>query len=304
MSKAQSLKTLIVDDQLTIRALLRAGLKQLGISELLEAVDGEDALRVMLKEPEPPKLIISDFNMPNIDGLQLLRAVRAHPPLSKIAFIMLTGQADRDLVMKAKESGVNNYLIKPFSVETLRAKIEGGGGIASLTVAASRVREKCINIVQGEQAILSDPDAVLSTLLGSCVAACLRDPVAGVGGMNHFLLPGDQFDTGGGGAERHGVHAMELLVNGLLRRGAARSRLEAKLFGGARIMSGLTDIGEKNATFAERFLRAEKISVVGGSLRATGGGGSSSGQSPAVRDRSCSLPPRRKKCTSKRAVAS
>ena len=124
MSKAQSLKTLIVDDQLTIRALLRAGLKQLGISELLEAVDGEDALRVMLKEPEPPKLIISDFNMPNIDGLQLLRAVRAHPPLSKIAFIMLTGQADRDLVMKAKESGVNNYLIKPFSVETLRAKIE------------------------------------------------------------------------------------------------------------------------------------------------------------------------------------
>ena len=85
--------------------------------------------------------------------------------------------------------------------------------------------------------------------------------------MNHFLLPGDQFDAGGGGAERHGVHAMELLVNGLLRRGAVRSRLEAKLFGGARIMSGLTDIGEKNATFAERFLRAEKIPVVGGSLR-------------------------------------
>ena len=124
MSKAQDLKTLIVDDQLTIRSLLRAGLRQLGISELLEAVDGEDALRTMLKEAEPPKLIISDYNMPNLDGLDLLRAVRKHPPFSKISFIMLTGQADRDLVLKAKECGVNNYLIKPFSVETLKSKIE------------------------------------------------------------------------------------------------------------------------------------------------------------------------------------
>ena len=139
-----------------------------------------------------------------------------------------------------------------------------------MTHALLGTRERSTNIVQGEQAILSDPDAVLSTLLGSCVAACLRDPLAGVGGMNHFLLPGDQFDTSpgsGGRAERHGVHAMELLVNGLLRRGAHRSRLEAKLFGGARILSGLTDIGEQNATFAERFLRAERIPIVGGSLR-------------------------------------
>ena len=124
MTKAESIKTLIVDDQQTIRALLRAGLRQLGISDLVEAVDGEDALRTMLGEAKLPKLIISDYNMPNIDGLQLLRAVRKHPPLSGVAFIMLTGQADRDLVLKAKECGVNNYLIKPFSVETLRTKIE------------------------------------------------------------------------------------------------------------------------------------------------------------------------------------
>ena len=124
MSKAQSLKTLIVDDQMTIRSLLRAGLRQLGITDLLEAVDGEDALKTMLKEQSPPKLIISDYNMPNIDGLGLLRAVRKHPPFKDIAFIMLTGQADRDLVLKAKESGVNNYLIKPFSVESLKSKIE------------------------------------------------------------------------------------------------------------------------------------------------------------------------------------
>ena len=126
-------------------------------------------------------------------------------------------------------------------------------------------RPRCTNIVQGEQAILSDPEAVLSTLLGSCVAACLRDPVAGVGGMNHFLLPGNEGAISG--AEREGVHAMELLVNGLLCRGAQRSRLEAKLFGGARMLKGLTDVGELNATFAERFLRDEGIVVVGGSLR-------------------------------------
>ena len=131
-------------------------------------------------------------------------------------------------------------------------------------------RPRCTHIVQGEQAILSDPEAVLSTLLGSCVAACLRDPAAGVGGMNHFLLPGTRFASGpdvDAGSERFGVHAMELLVNGLLSRGALRSRLEAKLFGGARMMKGLTDVGELNATFAERFLRAEGIPIVGGSLR-------------------------------------
>lgn len=132
-------------------------------------------------------------------------------------------------------------------------------------MTASLSRPRCTHIVQGEQAILSDPEAVLSTLLGSCVAACLRDPVAGVGGMNHFLLPGNEGSISG--AEREGVHAMELLVNGLLCRGAQRSRLEAKLFGGARMLKGLTDVGELNASFAERFLRAERIVVVGGSLR-------------------------------------
>ncbi len=131
-------------------------------------------------------------------------------------------------------------------------------------------RETRIHIVQGEQHVANDPAAVLSTLLGSCVAACVRDPAAGVGGMNHFLLPGeDRGDDArrGGNAMRYGVHAMELLLNDLLRRGAQRSRLEAKLFGGARMMKGLTDVGELNASFAERFLHAEGIPVVGGSLR-------------------------------------
>lgn len=126
---------------------------------------------------------------------------------------------------------------------------------------------KRIHIVQGEQYVTDDPDVMLTTLLGSCIAACIRDPVAGVGGMNHFLLPGSRTVGPDGLARRHGVHAMELLVNALLSHGARRERLEAKLFGGARLIDGLTDVGRQNADFAEQFLRDEGIRHVGGSLR-------------------------------------
>ncbi|WP_414692437.1 chemotaxis protein CheD [Phenylobacterium sp.] len=128
-----------------------------------------------------------------------------------------------------------------------------------------------VHIVQGEQYVSEDPSIVISTLLGSCVAACLRDPVARVGGMNHFLLPGA--DTARGECENIGigVHAMELLVNALLAHGARRERIEAKLFGGACVVAGLTSVGEKNARFAEEFLRREGIQHVGGSLRGDSG---------------------------------
>lgn len=123
-----------------------------------------------------------------------------------------------------------------------------------------------INLVQGDYHVTGDPAAVLTTLLGSCVAACLRDAVAGIGGMNHFLLPnGDGFAERD--MQRYGVHAMELLVNGLLRQGARRDRLEARLFGGGRLHAQLADIGGTNAAFAEEFLRREGIAHVGGSLR-------------------------------------
>jgi chemotaxis protein CheD len=123
-----------------------------------------------------------------------------------------------------------------------------------------------VNIVQGEYYVTDDPDVVLTTLLGSCVAACIRDPVARVGGMNHFLLPGPEQRSDASEAERYGVHLMELLVNGLLQRGGRKERLEAKLFGGARTLEGLSDIGARNAAFAERFLKNEEISLVGASL--------------------------------------
>jgi chemotaxis protein CheD len=128
--------------------------------------------------------------------------------------------------------------------------------------------ERKINIVQGENCVDDNPNTVITTILGSCIAACIWDGVAGLGGMNHFLLPGDgKHRQPGGDAMRFGVHAMELLLNGLLQRGAMKSRMRAKLFGGARMIKGLTDIGELNATFAERFLREEGVSLVGGSLR-------------------------------------
>ena len=122
-----------------------------------------------------------------------------------------------------------------------------------------------IHVVQGQYRISDDPNAVLSTILGSCVAACVRDPVARVGGMNHFLLPGEQERERVMQAERYGVHLMELLVNELLKRGARRDRLEAKLFGGAQMIEGLVDIGGMNAGFAERFLTNEGITYIGGS---------------------------------------
>lgn len=131
---------------------------------------------------------------------------------------------------------------------------------------SAAVADRKIHIIQGEFYVTTDPSVMVTTVLGSCVAACLRDPLAGIGGMNHFLLPGDLDRSSATEAERYGVHLMELLVNGLLQQGARRERLEAKLFGGARTMRGLSDIGKLNASFADRFLRNEGIKRVGGSL--------------------------------------
>jgi len=123
MPAASAISVLVVDDQQTIRSLVRTGLQQLGFKDIREASDGEAALRQLLTQPV--HLIISDYNMPKLDGLGLLRAVRAHGPLQKIAFIMLTGRADSDLVQRAVQFGVNNYLVKPFTVQILKEKIEG-----------------------------------------------------------------------------------------------------------------------------------------------------------------------------------
>ena len=119
-------------------------------------------------------------------------------------------------------------------------------------------------IGQGEFAIDGGDCAVISTLLGSCVSACLWDPSRGIGGMNHVLFT----DNNANAAEvfGHGVNGMELLINGLLRLGAQRHRLQAKVFGGAKMLSGLSDEGARNGAFVIDFLAAEGIVHLGGDL--------------------------------------
>jgi two-component system chemotaxis response regulator CheY len=116
------MNVLIVDDQVSLRSLVRTGLQQLGFKEIREAPDGEEGLRAILTRPT--HLVISDYNMPKLDGLGLLRAIRSHEPIRTTAFIMLTGRADKELVARAVQFGVNNYLVKPFTVANLKDKIE------------------------------------------------------------------------------------------------------------------------------------------------------------------------------------
>lgn len=122
MTAAASLNTLVVDDQQTMRALVRNGLQELGVREIGEAFDGEEGLRQLLVGKF--NLVITDFNMPKLDGLGLLRAIRAHAPLKATAVIMLTGRADKELVQRAVQFGVNNFLVKPFTIAQLKGKIE------------------------------------------------------------------------------------------------------------------------------------------------------------------------------------
>ena len=127
MPAPSAITTLVVDDQLTRRALIRASLQQIGITEIRESIDGEEGLRALVSRPA--HLVISDFNMPKLDGLGLLRAVRAYEPIKNMAFIMLTGRADLDLVARARQFGVNNYLVKPFTTATLKEKIQEVFGV-------------------------------------------------------------------------------------------------------------------------------------------------------------------------------
>ncbi len=122
MPTASAIRALIVDDQLTSRALIRDGLQQLGIVDIEMAADGEQGLKVMMQKPA--HLIISDLNMPKLDGIGFLRAIRANPPTKNAAFIMLTGRGDRELIETAAKCGVNNYLVKPFTMPMLKGAIE------------------------------------------------------------------------------------------------------------------------------------------------------------------------------------
>jgi two-component system chemotaxis response regulator CheY len=122
MPLAADLKIMVVDDQFSVRQMTRLTLRELGIRNIHESENGKEALQKI--GAQPPDLVISDYNMPEMDGLAFLRAVRGHETMSKLPFIMLTGRGDRELVVKAAQAGVNNYLVKPFSAAALREKIE------------------------------------------------------------------------------------------------------------------------------------------------------------------------------------
>lgn len=114
-----------------------------------------------------------------------------------------------------------------------------------------------IYISQGEEAVSDDAAVVITTVLGSCVSICLWDPDRKIGGMNHLLLP--ELASSNGGVDTVGAIAMERLINRMVRQGAERRVLRSKVFGGASMLSGITDIGHRNVTFAKEYLSREGI---------------------------------------------
>lgn len=127
-----------------------------------------------------------------------------------------------------------------------------------------------VQVLQGDCYVTAAPDEVLTTVLGSCVSACIRDPVIRCGGMNHFLLPAghDMSEADLTMASlRYGGFAMEKLINSVMAAGGSRDRLEIKVFGGGNVMKGLSKIGNRNAEFVEEYLKAEGFRIAAKHLR-------------------------------------
>jgi chemotaxis protein CheD len=130
-----------------------------------------------------------------------------------------------------------------------------------------------VKVFPGEHYVSDQPEEMLVTILGSCVAACIRDPHLGIGGMNHFMLPETNGSTSGSWGDatsdsmRYGNVAMERLINDVLARGAIRSRLEIKVFGGGNVLNASANIGHRNADFVEDYLTAERLPIAARHLR-------------------------------------
>ncbi len=122
----------------------------------------------------------------------------------------------------------------------------------------TQFQNEAVKVLPGEY-FVDNEDILIMTTLGSCIAACLWDRNARIGGLNHFMLP-----TGGDGSGRYGAYAMELLINEMMKRGASRSSLEAKVFGGGQVIAGMDtmNIGERNTSFVMDYLKTERIPVV------------------------------------------
>ena len=142
-------------------------------------------------------------------------------------------------------------------LERLRAASRSPGE-ASFFFWDANFKNEAVKVLPGEF-FVSEEDMLIVTTLGSCIAACLWDRERRIGGMNHFMLPEGQGDSG-----RYGSYAMELLINQLMKRGATRASLEAKVFGGGAVLASMTtlNVGERNTQFVIDYLRTERIPVV------------------------------------------
>ena len=118
----QNMKILTVDDFSTMRRIIRNMLRQLGYTNIVEAEDGAEALSLLQREKVD--FVISDWNMPNMSGLDLLKAIRADEHLKPTPFLLVTAEALKENVVEAVKAGVNNYVVKPFTAETLKGKID------------------------------------------------------------------------------------------------------------------------------------------------------------------------------------
>ena len=148
----------------------------------------------------------------------------------------------------------------PTRLERLKAQRRQPGE-ASFFFYDAHFRNDAVKILPGEYYV-HDEDMLIMTTLGSCIAACLWDRERRIGGMNHFMLPDGGND--GSASGRYGSYAMELLINEMMKRGATRSTMEAKVFGGGAVISGMNtiNVGERNTSFVLDYLRTERITVV------------------------------------------
>lgn len=124
-----------------------------------------------------------------------------------------------------------------------------------------------VNVHAGDCFVTEKDDEKAITVLGSCIAACIRDPVAHVGGMNHFMLPGVHNTTGN--SARYGAYAMEKLINEIIKRGGVKRRFEVKVFGGGNVIDSSSNIGQKNCVFVTEYLKNESLPIVSQDLGGT-----------------------------------
>jgi chemotaxis protein CheD len=154
-----------------------------------------------------------------------------------------------------------------YAIRKSRAEAARGAPSEPYAYFDKQFNAQALKVLPGEY-LVTGSDVMLVTVLGSCVSACIRDPLLKIGGMNHFMLPDSDPSEAASESARYGGYAMEVLINELLKRGAARARLETKVFGGGAVLPGFTvnNVGRRNGEFVLDYLEAEGLTVDGQDL--------------------------------------